>query len=175
MAERAPFFVRPGQAADLEAIVSVNTRGWQSAYRGLIADAYLAGLGGGEARVRRAEIWEARLVDPTVRVLVAEAQGELVGICAAGPNRTPPEGFFGEVYALYLLEEVRRRGIGRALFAEALGWLAAHGRSPAIVWALSENLPACRFYLAMGGLPAAERVVTIDARPYRELGFAYRP
>ena len=171
----APFFVRPGRPEELEAIVSVNTLGWQTAYRGLIDEGYLAGLGEGGLWARRRELWRERLEHPGMLVRVAEQEGAIVGVCSAGPNRTPPDAFAGEVYSLYLLEPARRQGIGRALFGEALAWLSGQGQAPAIVWALSENAPACRFYVAMGGLPAAERLVTIGQRPYRELGFAYRP
>lgn len=57
----------------------------------------------------------------------------------------------GEVYAIYLLERVQRRGLGRELFSRARAWLAAHGMQTVSVWVIDTNAAARLFYEAMGG------------------------
>jgi GNAT superfamily N-acetyltransferase len=61
----------------------------------------------------------------------------------------PPQGFLarrgGEIDALYLARDARRKGLGRALMAEAMQaepWLR--------LWTFQANIPARAFYAALG-------------------------
>lgn len=47
--------------------------------------------------------------------VVAEAEGQIVGWAAGGPNREPGPDYAGELYAIDLLPEHQRRGIGLKL------------------------------------------------------------
>ena len=56
-----------------------------------------------------------------------------------------------ELYELYLLPEVQRRGLGRELLTRAAGLLYQSGYVTLQTWALSRN-PNRRFYEKCGGL-----------------------
>ncbi len=76
----------------------------------------------------------------------------------------------GEVYALYLLQEYRRHGIGRQLMRAAAQRLQLAGFRSLLVWVLREN-PARHFYARLGGMPFREQ--DIDIGPHRLVEVAY--
>ena len=83
---------------------------------------------GAEDELRR--VLEGRLRDPDARVLVAEEGSDLPGLCVARVARRPAlfrETERGEIEALSVREECRRRGVGRALADAAFAWLAERG------------------------------------------------
>ena len=53
--------------------------------------------------------------------------------------------------SLYLLDAIKRRGVGRALFTQFMSVLAGRGFTSCGLWTLSNNVAARRFYEAMGG------------------------
>ena len=79
--------------------------------------------------------------------LGVEGQGRRVGLLDAAPERWNKTAF---VWNLMLDSAVRRQGIGRELFQRAVQW-GQQGRYRALVFETqTNNVPACRFYLAMG-------------------------
>ena len=79
--------IRAAAPADSEAIGRVHVETWRSAYRGLVSDAYLAGLSPAE----RAARWRTFLADrdPARVLLVAEDDVDaVIGFAAAGPERS---------------------------------------------------------------------------------------
>ena len=69
--------------------------------------------------------------NPRARLLVAETdEGEIVGFACGGPTRCEGVDVLGtdaEIFAIYLLDEIKRRGIGRRLMRGVLDHLAAQG------------------------------------------------
>lgn len=67
---------------------------------------------------------------------------------------TDPDGPGGErwvgVAAVDVVPEARRRGLGRAVVAQALAWGAEHGADSAYLQVLTTNEPAQALYRAMG-------------------------
>jgi len=93
---------------DADAIERVRTDTWRDAYRGLMPDSLLDGLGYDATR-RRASM---AALPPDQFVLVAEDEDAVVGFCIGGRSHTPEERFRGEVYAIYVVPEQHGRGIG---------------------------------------------------------------
>jgi GNAT superfamily N-acetyltransferase len=102
------------------------------------------------------------------------ADGRIVGFCDAGPNRGEPKDFQGEVYAIYLLAEAQGQGLGRALFQQAVAWLMRNGWSSFLVWVLTGNTRARRFYEALGGTAAGEKPTAIAGTSYTEVAYGWR-
>lgn len=139
--------VRRAVVDDADAIERVRTDTWRAAYRGLMPDALLDGLGYDATR-RRAFMGA---LPPHQFVLVAEDEGAVVGFCIGGRSRAPEVEFGGEVYAIYVLPEHHGRGIGRALLQAAATELVDRDLRSMIIWVLRENAPSRRFYERMGG------------------------
>jgi ribosomal protein S18 acetylase RimI-like enzyme len=150
--------VRAARPEDAESIADAHVRGWQAAYRGLVPDGILDGF----SVERRAAYWRdtitaqgaaaATAESEAARTWVVEDAGVVCGFAASGPIRDAPADLAGagEVFAIYLAPESRGRGLGRALFGQALDDLSARGLTPIVVWVFEANPSARRFYEAAG-------------------------
>lgn len=141
--------IRDARLGDEDAIARVHVDTWRSAYRGIVADAFLAAFSYEERR----ELWRKRLERRSLpHVLVVDAGGEVVGFACAGPVREDLEDYDGELYALYLREEHQGKGWGRQLFLAAAARLLDDGMTSMMLWVLEGN-PTCGFYERFGGRP----------------------
>ena len=105
---------RLAEPEDADAIGAVHVLAWQQAYANLLPAAMLARLD----PAQRAAEWR-RALERHRTVGLAASGGELLGFVGWGCCRDPALGRSGEVYALYVLAEAQRRGVGRALMAMA--------------------------------------------------------
>jgi ribosomal protein S18 acetylase RimI-like enzyme len=161
--------VRRALVDDADAIERVRTDTWRHAYRGLMPDSVLEGLGYDATR-RRALM---TALPPHQFVLVAEDDGAVVGFCIGGRSRPPEEPFRGEVYAIYVLPERQSRGIGRALLEAAARELADRGFGSMIIWVLRENAPSRRFYERMGGVHVRDEDRELQGMRITESGYGW--
>jgi ribosomal protein S18 acetylase RimI-like enzyme len=168
--------IRAARVEDAAQIAIVHVRSWQSAYQGLLPQAYLDGLDPAQ-RVGR---WERSLteVDETTGgVLVAEDDddGHLIGFISYSQSRdadADPKQV-GEVGAIYLLSDAWRNGVGRRLMNAALGRLAEAGFTEATLWVLDSNVRARRFYEA-GGWSADGVLKSDESRGFPIMEVRYR-
>ena len=139
--------VRTASADDAEALEAVRVRGWQTAYRGIVADSYL------DALVVDADRRRERMADPAVTTLVAEQQDGIVGMAVHGPSR---DGFDAEeLYALYVDPSCWRSGVGTVLLDACDG--------VGVLWVLGDNARAQAFYRRHGFVPdGASKVLDLD-------------
>lgn len=79
--------------------------------------------------------------------LVAECGGRIVGILDMTPEEWNSTVW---VWNLMLDHTIRRQGIGKALFDRAADWARRYGYRALIVETQTNNVPACKFYVAMG-------------------------
>jgi ribosomal protein S18 acetylase RimI-like enzyme len=159
--------VRPARPEDAEGITSVHIRAWQWGYAGLIPAAYLASLDQtGERRVRERRTHLAAIGEEAAVFVATTTAGEVVGFANVGDYRNPdnrnpgnrnpdnpnPEAADreGEVYAIYVSQDVAGTGVGRALMDEAVAWLRGRGRYPIRLWVLDGNARARAFYERYG-------------------------
>jgi GNAT superfamily N-acetyltransferase len=143
--------LRDATPADAHGIGTVLVRSWRAAYRGLLPDDVLAGLSVPE----REKFWSDALTAraPHTGMVVATIADDVVGFAATGPPLVPADRAdpaLGDLYALYLVPDVWRRGIGTRLHAAALDRLRAGGFTHAGLWVLDTNERALRFYLHHG-------------------------
>ena len=145
--------IRPATTSEAEAIAAVHVSSWRTAYRGLVDDATLDAL----SVPSRTELWNRRLSAPRDDqfVFVAEAAGDgIVGFVDAARIEPSDDGFEAELFAIYLLDSHRGRGLGRRLFRQAQTSVAAIGCRNLKLVVLADN-PFRRFYDAMGGAVVA--------------------
>lgn len=163
--------IRLAALRDASAIARVHVSAWQTAYRGIIPDAFLDSM---DLDARTAA-WIERLQDAEKRacIFVAEVDGAVVGFAAGGAERDGVAGFDGELYAIYLLAEHRRAGLGRALTNAVARCLFDNGNVAMLVWVLAANGAARRFYEALGGQPVSEKMATLAAGVFGEVSYGW--
>ncbi|WP_274651022.1 GNAT family N-acetyltransferase [Paenibacillus humicola] len=121
----AAWTIREANAIDAPAVARVHVDCWRSTYKDLIPADFLQGL----SYRSREERWRRRLEHPPDRstLFVAEDHaGRILGFADGGPERSGDPEYDGELYAIYLLPEHQRKGIGRRLFRSAAAYLAEH-------------------------------------------------
>jgi threonine dehydratase len=158
--------IRTLRREDAEALGAVHVRAWHAAYRGLLPDDYLASL----TTQGRAAHWAEALARPHRRLgtarLGVEQDGRVVGFILLGPAFEDAASTTGEVYALNVDPDYWSRGIGTALLEAGVGHLRASGFTDAILWVLSDNARARRFYEAAGwhhdGADRRQNVLGVD-------------
>ncbi|MBT6116864.1 MAG: GNAT family N-acetyltransferase [Rhodospirillaceae bacterium] len=165
-----PAPIRPAGLDDAEAMARIYIETWRSAYPGLLADRVLLDL----SPPRQQALWaEVATRGGDSIVLVAEDEGGAVaGFVSAGPARPRVPGFRGEVFTLYVDQDLQGRGHGRALLAGAFARLVAHGLSPAILWVLTEN-PARFFYEHVGGRIVGRRHDRLGGQSHEERAYGW--
>jgi GNAT superfamily N-acetyltransferase len=98
--------------------------------------------------------------DPLRQLLVAEgAGGSLLGFAVAAIARRPGpfvERERGEIDWLFVREEVRRRGTGRALAGAALAWLRERGVARVEIQVARANAGGASFWRALGFAPSMD-------------------
>jgi L-amino acid N-acyltransferase YncA len=141
--------IRVAAVQDAGAIARVHVESWRTTYAGIVPEAYLASLDVGQ----RAAAWREWL-GLDVDVFVAEVDGEVVGFVGGGAIREPVEGFDGELFAIYLLREAQRRGIGMALLRRLAESFRERGFGSMVAWVLEDNSSG-GFYSRSGGVRVA--------------------
>ncbi|MDB5365759.1 MAG: acetyltransferase, family [Rhodospirillales bacterium] len=148
--------IRPAGPADAEDIARVQYLSWRSTYDGLLTPRSLARVGS----MWGAAHWRATLerVDDVVVPLVVETQHHgIVGFATCGRQRGRLPFYAGEIYTLYLLPTAQGRGYGTQLMVSMARVMMARDLRSAMVWALSTNHVARRFYERLGGRPIGDR------------------
>lgn len=162
--------VRPAELSDAPAIARVHVATWRSAYRDLLPSDFLASLDERQYEER----WKRTLSDVSARVYVAEGAKEVVGFASGGPERAGEEGFSGELYAIYVLEDAQARGHGRRLVQAVVGGLRELDLNDMIVWVLRDNTPARKFYERLGGRYVRVQPITIGSSLFYEVSYGWR-
>jgi GNAT superfamily N-acetyltransferase len=171
--------IRPATLADVPALARVHIASWQTAYRGILPDDWLDRMM--EGLPRRIERWETGMrtpESPGAQSFVAEdGTAGIIGFVGGGAARDARVGFTGELFAIYLLAEHRRHGLGRILFRRCVEHIRALGHLDMMLWVLEANHGSRRFYEAMGGapIPGATKEVTIAGLTLPEIAYGWRP
>jgi L-amino acid N-acyltransferase YncA len=169
--------VREARLEDAAAIARVHVAAWQTAYRGIVPDAYLDSLDPARRELRWREMLSQR-ADRECHYVAETLDGELVGFAAGGPARTEialpdrTEHFDGELYAIYLLAEQRRRGAGRLLTRAVAQRLLERGMASMLVWVLAAN-PSRAFYERLGGVLVGEQPIMIADTELIEVAYGW--
>lgn len=143
--------IRPAVLGDAAAIAKVHIASWQEAYTGIVPAEILDNLD----VQRREEQWRAHLQDAereSIRIWVAEREGEIVGFASFGPSRDEDaDRHTWELYAIYLTPEAWGRGVARELMRTVLAQPEA--AETVTLWVLADNERARHFYRRHGFTP----------------------
>lgn len=173
---RSFMMIRKATPADAPMLARVHVDTWRATYKGIIADSYLARLdyrtGEERWRVSLTESPDSEASRGRI-ILVAEHEASgVVGFAAGGPNRDKDTDCDGELYAIYVLPEHQRRGVGRMLVAAMAKSLLEAGLHSMVVWVLTAN-PSRRFYENLGAREIKQRKIEIGGQQYDEISYGW--
>lgn len=159
--------IRAAAETDAGAIAHVHVESWQTTYAGIMPAAYLAGLD----EILRARLWGEWLSGGSL-VFVAEWDGRVVGFAHGGASREAVGGCDAELYAIYLLKEAQKRGIGAELLKAVATALLERNFKSMAVWVLEQNRSRS-FYEKTGARLATSKVIDIGGTKLMEVAYAW--
>lgn len=167
---RGDRMVRKADVNDAKQIAMVVVDTWRTAYKGIVNDEYLDGLRYEE----RENVFKERILQlDTEKFLYVfeDAQTKkVVGFIWLGKPLEDMQ-YDGEIYALYVLYDYQKHGIGRQLIKEAIYKLKYEGCKDIVIWALKDNIAARKFYERMGGKLASEKKKDIGGQILDEVAY----
>lgn len=172
------FSINTAAYPDSPDLAHLHVEGWRAAYGGLADQDYLDALDHAEKEAA----WRNILMKNESTTLIARVDGgNPAGFVSFGRLRTPPPGsspirplYSAEIYALYVLPEYWRKGLGRQLLAQAAAGLKDMKHDSLCLWVLDGNKRAIEFYKAMGGQRIGKKQVEIGGRILAEAVFGWR-
>lgn len=163
-----------GDASDL---AQLHIGGWQATYGGMVDPAFLAS----QTLESRTNDWTMWLADGQTQVLIARRDGVAAGFISFGRLKTPPPGtshirplYAAEIYAIYLLPEFWRQGIGTALMRGAVAALAEQKLTSLCLWVIEQNVRAQAFYAHLGGVKLGKKPAEIGGKKLTEICYGWR-
>ena len=193
-----PIEIRPASAADEPAITQNLQETWLTAYAQIIDPVIIERVTAPRGRASAAPpsdrtslvaeappaaaIADARVIvgyasyGPERSVASAASVGSVgSGGSGATPGALTPAGLAGEtgeLYTLYVAPAHRSTGAGRALTDAALDGLRAAGYRRVVLWTLTENARARRFYDKAGFAPDGATNILAGLGRVEELRYA---
>ncbi|MEM7307437.1 MAG: GNAT family N-acetyltransferase [Planctomycetota bacterium] len=141
--------IRVGEVSDARGLAELSVATWRAAYTGLMPEELLS-----MHSVEQREALFAKSPDPKSgrRLWVAEDAERIVAYASAGRARGPSneDGLTGELYAIYVAAELWSAGLGQRLLAEVVAYHRSLGLRRCLVWVLTANERARRFYERAG-------------------------
>lgn len=167
---QAPFQVRDATVADAPALAAIRIRAWRATYVGIVPAAVLEHMN----LDRNTAFFAARAETPHGQetLVIEEEAGTPNGYALTGPCADVDAAGLGEIEAIYLDPDARGRGLGSALLAVAMTRLGDAGFASAVLWVLTANGPARRFYERHGfTLDGTARMLDFGGTPIEEVRY----
>ena len=142
------YTVRPAAHRDAKAIAEIHVATWQAAYQGLIPDEFLKAM----TVEKRQAYWREAIEFSDPQILVALDADKVIGFVGYDRSRDAgTKSTVGEIWALYVMPEHWRQGVGLALWDGARDGLKDEGCTQVTLWALVANERALQFYEQAAG------------------------
>jgi ribosomal protein S18 acetylase RimI-like enzyme len=143
--------IRPALESDALGVARVHVYTWQTAYRGIVPDAYLESL----SLEKRESTWRVAIANGAPELWVADSGSEITG------------------WAIYVMPSSWGKGLGQSLWLVARRRLVQRGFQSATLWVLKDNLRATRFYRAAGFVEdlASEKEIAIGGQKLWEVRY----
>lgn len=165
--------VRSARQTDASKIASVHVDTWKEAYAGLLDSGFLESM----TATRLTRHWRKALDEKRRNlddaIFVAATEKDVVGFVTISACRDVFAPWEAEVTMLYVLDEYRGAGIGRALMKSAADHALARGMFSGGLWVLRDNLQARGFYEAVGGDRCGRKMDTVGGRTVPLVGYSW--
>lgn len=139
--------IRPSQKEDVSSMSRVYVQTWRDTYLGVVPYDYLYTM----SLPRLEQEFLNELQSKQVISYVAEDAGGVIGFVSGGFERHADHIYNGEIYALYVLKNYQRQGVGTKLVSALARRLNQFGIYSMLVRVLEHN-PYRRFYEKINGI-----------------------
>lgn len=167
--EKDDYIIRKNIYEDQDQMARIKVDGWKNAYDSIISSTYLKVLDYADQTKR----YQASFDEYKDLVFVAVRKNEVLGYSCFNTSANIDE-FDSELVSLYIKPTEIGKGIGTALFLETCKELKSLGRKNMIVWCLSDNKNAIKFYEKLGGKIVKTKDAKIGDKYYKEYGFYFQ-
>lgn len=136
---------------DIEDYMNVNITSWQESYKGIVDDEFLDEINNNRDKYikkQQDKYYEDKKDLEKKFILIVD--NKVVGMTSIGQTRDPKHPECGEIYSIYLSNEVKGKGLGKILFLNNIKELINLGFNDIVIGCLSKN-PSNEFYKHMGG------------------------
>ena len=134
---------------NVENYARVNALAWKQSYKGIVNDDFLE-LINTEPEIQKSILNLKEGLKDNSRRFLLKYDNEYVGVLRVRKTKYDKYTECGELGALYLLDSVKGKGLGKILFNKAINELKDMNYDKMIIGCLSEN-PSNEFYKHMGG------------------------
>ena len=150
------------------AVASVHVQSWRESFAGIVPQTFLDKM----SVEKRAKAFEQGFSAASYKMYVAEVpERGVVGFADFGEPRESI-GYEAELYAIYLLPEFQRKGVGGSLFDLGVDFFTENGKSSMYLLAL-EASPYRSFYETMGGKVVGRKQIEIEGVMFDELVYGW--
>jgi GNAT superfamily N-acetyltransferase len=156
--------IRPTQKTDAHAMACIYVQTWQDTYLSVIPYGYLSSM----SISHHEQAFSKELNSKHIISFVAEDAGRAIGFITGGYERHGDAIYSGEIYTLYVLKNLQRRGLGTKLVSALTIQFDRLGIYSMLVRVLKLN-PYRRFYKKINGtylktehLPFAVEVMDLE-------------
>ncbi|WP_226037984.1 GNAT family N-acetyltransferase [Aquibacillus saliphilus] len=166
------YHIRKAVLEDADKIAEVHVQSWKTTYSDLINEEDLSNM----TFENRKTLWETILQMPMkgqVALVLHDDDNDIVGFISGGKERTKRFGYDGEIYAVYLLKDYQRKGLGTILLDAFAKAMKKEGYESILVWILTQN-PSSKFYIDFGAEQVDEEETSIGEGTYQETAFGWR-
>ena len=139
--------IRPSQRTDAHSISRIYVQTWRHTYLSVIPYGYLFEM----SVPQHEQAFLNELDSKKIISFVAEDAGRVVGFINGGYERNGDVIYSGEIYALYVLKNLQRQGIGGKLVFALVMQLNQSGIYSMLVRVLKLN-PYKQFYKKINGI-----------------------
>jgi len=146
--------IRPSQRTDAHFMSRIFVQTWQDTYLSVVPYGYLSTM----SVPQHEKAFYDELKSRQITSFVAEDVGRMIGFITGGYERHGDDIYSGEIYTLYVLKNLQRRGVGAKLVSALATQFNSDGIYSMLVRVLKHN-PYRRFYSKINGTYLkAERV-----------------
>ena len=138
--------IRPSQKADAHSMSFIYVQTWQDTYLSIVPLDYLFAM----SVPKQERAFFSELDSGRVTSFVAENAGNVIGFITGGYERHGNDIYRGEIYTLYVLKNLQRRGVGAKLVSALAAQFNRNGIYSMLVRVLKRN-PYRRFYGKING------------------------
>jgi len=161
---------RKASIKDLAEIAKVHVDSWQKSFASIINQSHLDNL----SYKKREEAFKTGFgKGKDYNLIVAEINGQIVGFVDYGKPRSHEDEYESELYAIYILKDFQRKGIGKGLVNNCARDLIKKGINSMFTLAL-EVSPYKKFHEKLSDCVFKDKIIDFAQEKHQLIGFGWK-